>query len=167
MDKDLPAPAQKITKEKGLNMTKPLSVVLAFLLMVVGADAAKTSKSTLIAAGASGSVQLNQAPYSIGSSVPIDYSYSGLPVKDGNTLLLQTVCWGTWNGVDFDTSTQFFQSDTITYSSSSGAGVDTVTIPDGYQGSGSCTVSLYLLFTVNSTRYSKTLATSTFSVAMQ
>ncbi len=147
-------------------MLKRLSVVFAILLTITAAYAAKTPKSTQIAASASGSVQLNQVPYSVGSSVPIDYSYSGLPVQTNNTLLLQTICWGTWNGTDFDTSTQFFQSDTIAYSSSSGTGVDTVTIPDSYQGSGSCTVSLYFLFTVSGTRYSKTLATSTFTVAM-
>jgi hypothetical protein len=147
-------------------MSKLLRVVLAILFAVTGAYAANMQKSNAITAGASGSVQLNQISYSAGSSVQIDYSYAGLPVKTGDVLVLQTLCSGAWNGMDFDTSTQFFQSDPIVYSSSSGSAVDVVTIPDTYQGSGSCTVSFYLLFTVNNTRYSKTLATSTFSVVV-
>jgi ABC-type glycerol-3-phosphate transport system substrate-binding protein len=145
-------------------MAKKLIVVLALVLMVTGAFAAK--KSNQVSATASGSVQVNQLTYSVGSSVPIDYSYAGLPVGSNNFLLVQTVCWGAWNGVQFDPSTEYLQSDTVSYSSSSGTGVDTVTIPDTYQGSGSCTVSLYVMFTVANTKYSKTLATSTFTVAM-
>ena len=146
-------------------MSKRLIVVLAVLFMVTGAFAAR--KSTLAAAGASGSVQLTQITYSVGSSVPLDYSNAGLPLNAGDFILLQTICWGTWNGVDFDTATQFFQSDKIVYSSASGSGVDTVTIPDNYQGSGNCTVSVYLMYTEYGSSYSKRLATSTFTVAVQ
>lgn len=148
-------------------MLKLLSVVLATLFAATGAYAGNMPKATAITAGASGSVQLNQTSYSAGSSVQINYSYAGLPVKTDDVLVLQTLCSGAWNGMVFDTSTQFFQSDKIVYSSSSGSGADAVTIADNYQGSGSCTVSLYLLFTVNNNRYSKTLATSTFAVAVQ
>jgi hypothetical protein len=146
-------------------MAKLLSVVFAILFAVTGAYSANP-KANQITAGASGSVQLNQISYAPGNSVQIDYSYAGLPLKTDDTLVLQTLCLGAWNGVVFDTSTEFFQSDKIVYSSSSGSGVDMVTIPDSYQGSGSCTVSFYLLFTVNNTRFSKTLATSTFTVAV-
>jgi hypothetical protein len=146
-------------------MSKSLSVVLAILLAVPGAYPANR-KSNEVTAGASGSVQLNQISYAPGSSVQIDYSYAGLPLKTDDSIVLQTLCLGAWNGMVFDTSTEFFQSDKILYSSSSGSGSDVVTIPDSYQGSGSCTVSFYLLYTVNNTRFSKTLATSTFSVAV-
>lgn len=145
-------------------MLKRLSVVLlVVLLSVSGAFAAK--KSNQVASGSSGSVSLNQITYSVGSSVPIDYSYAGLPVSANNYLLLQTICWGAWNGVAFDTSTQFFESDTIAYSSSNGSGSINVSIPSDYAGSGSCSVSLYSMYTVSNTKYSKTLATSTFTVA--
>jgi len=146
-------------------MSKLLSGVLVILFAVTGAYPANT-KANEVTAGASGSVQLNQISYSPGSSVQIDYSYAGLPLKTDDSLVLQTLCLGAWNGIVFDTSTEFFQSDKIVYSSSSGSGADVVTIPDSYQGSGSCTVSFYLLFAVNNTRYSKTLATSTFNVAV-
>jgi hypothetical protein len=145
-------------------MSKLLSVVLVILFAVTGAYPAN-SKANNVAA--SGSLQLSQTSfYSPGSGVQIDYSYAGLPSKTGDTLLMQTLCQGVWNGVVFDTSTEFLQSDTIVYSASSGTGVDVATIPDSYQGSGACTVSFYLLYTVGNTRYSKTLATSTFTVAV-
>ena len=148
-------------------MSKLLSAVLAVLFAVAEAYPASMAKSNEVTAAASGSVQLNQIAYPVGSSVPIDYSYAGLPMKTGDVLRLDTLCWGTWNGVVFDTSTEFLQSDTIVYSSSSGSGTDMVTIPTTYQGSGSCTIYVYLFFTVGNTKYSKTLATSTFTVAVQ
>ena len=154
-------------KRKGLKMFKKMSLVLAVVLTASVAFAAKPPKSSQIAAGASGSVQMNQITYSVGSTVPVDYSYAGLPVGSNDYLLMQTICWGTWNGVTFDTSTQFLQSDSIAYSSSNGNGSNMVTIPYAYQGSGSCSVSLYAMYTVNNTKYSKTLATSTFTVATQ
>lgn len=144
-------------------MLKRLSVVLAILFTVTSAFAKKPNP---IGVSSSGTLSIAQTSYPLGSSVPIVYSYGGLPVDPDDYLLLQTICWGQWNGVVFDTSTQFFQSDTIQYSTADGAGVNTVTIPATYQGSGSCDVSLYLMFKVGNTRYSKTLATGTFSVAM-
>src|SRR6266700_2786074 len=148
-------------------MSKSLSVVLAILFAVTGAYPANTPKANAITASASASVQLNQTSYLPGSSVQIDYSYAGLPSKAGDVLVMQTLCSGAWNGIVFDTSTEFFQSDKIVYSSSTGTGADVITVPDNYQGSGGCTVSLYLLFTVNSNQFSKTLATGTFTVAGQ
>lgn len=148
-------------------MSKLLSVPVAILFVVTAAYAAKPPKSSDITAGASGSLQLSQISYAPGSTVQIDYSYAGLPVGANNYLVLQTLCTGTWNGVVFDTSSEFFQSDKVVYSSATGSGTDQVTVPSTYQGSGGCTASLYLLFTVNNTRYSKTLATATFNVAVQ
>lgn len=140
---------------------KRLSVVLAVLFLVTSAFA---RKPVPIGVTSSGTLLIGQTSYPVGSSVPITYSYSGLPVDRDNYLLLQTICWGEWNGQVFDTATQFFQSDTIQYSSASGGGVVTATIPATYVGSGGCNVTLYLMYKVASTNYSKTLATGTFSV---
>jgi len=142
---------------------KRLIVVLAVLSLFSSAFAKKPNP---IGVTASGTLSIAQTSYPVGSGVPIAYSYGGLPVDRDDYLLLQTICWGEWNGVVFDTSTQFFQSDTIQYSSASGGGVVTAAIPATYAGSGSCNVTLYLMYKVGSMNYSKTLATGTFSVAV-